>query len=61
MNLGGAVWSQGTSNFSETNAKVLEGLKCKNGGLCVTDYTDDILIFSRILDEHDKHLRLVLN
>ena len=41
--------------------KVLEGLQKEDGEPFVSDYIDDILVFSETLEDHLGHLQLVLN
>ena len=47
--------------FQRLVQEVLEGLNPKEGPDFVTTYLDDILIFSKTLQEHDRHLRLVMD
>ena len=48
------------SVFQRLMQKVLAGLNPENGPDFVAAYIDDILVFSRILEEHLEHLRLVI-
>ena len=47
--------------FQRLVQEVLEGLNPSGGPDFVTAYLDDILIFSKTLQDHMQHLRLVLN
>ena len=46
--------------FQRLMQRVLAGLKSSDGASCVSVYIDDVLIFSRSIEEHLEHLRAVL-
>ena len=46
--------------FQRLVQEVLDGLNPEGGPDFVTAYLDDILIFSRTLEEHQEHLRMVM-
>ena len=58
------VMSFGLSNapavFQRLMQRVLMGLNLQGGQAFVSVYTDDIVVYSRTLEEHLTHLRLVL-
>ena len=46
--------------FQRLIQKVLHGLNPEDGPDFVSSYIDDILVFSRTLEDHLRHLRLVI-